>query len=462
MIKKRDILLILIAVIISTVIMRWVLPNEHKVSFSTENGWSAFVNGVIPASSGNNFIKAAKIGIPAVVRITVRNKTLPIWDFGSIVSSGSGVLITSDGYIVTNFHVISAGSLYEVMINDGKKYTASLIGSDESSDMAVLKIDREDCPYLSFANSDSVQIGQWVIAIGNPYRLNSTVTSGIISGKGRTIDLLKGDYPLESFIQTDAVFNEGNSGGALINVAGELIGINTAIFTRSGNFEGYSFAIPSNIVRKMTRDLINYGKVQRAILGIGIEDISDRINKRTGEEPGSGVYINRVTDGTSAARAGLQRGDIIYSINGITVLSYPALQEQIALYQPGDKVNIAFRRGQNKMKIEVELMSPVASERRVIIRSDAPLKEIGMEVRYNMDNPEDEITVQSVVRDSYADKAGVRQGFIIREVNGVDVKSIDKLVEELSKNQNRIVLRGMNIGSHKVVTYSIIKSTLGF
>ena len=274
--------------------------------------------------------------------------------------------------------------------------------------------------------------------------------------------MLKGYYPLESFIQTDAVFNEGNSGGALINEAGELIGINTAIFTRSGNFEGYSFAIPSNIVRKMTRDLINYGKVQRAILGIGIEDISDRINKRTGEEPGSGVYINRVTDGTSAARAGLQRGDIIYSINGITVLSYPALQEQIALYQPGDKVNIAFRRGQNKMKIEVELMSPVASERRVIIRSDAPLKEIGMEARYNMDNPEDEITVQSVVRDSYADKAGVRQGFIIREVNGVDVKSIDKLVEELSKNQNRIVLRGLNIGSHKVVTYSIIKSTLGF
>ncbi|MCO6460857.1 MAG: trypsin-like peptidase domain-containing protein [Saprospiraceae bacterium] len=460
--SKRDIILVVVSVLLSLGIMWWFQPSSRSVSISSDNSWSRFVSAGLPVGANTNFIYAAKIAVPAVVRITVRNKTLPIWDYGSIVSSGSGVLITADGYIVTNHHVIASGNKYEVMLDDGKKYDATVIGSDESSDIAVLKIDRDHCPYLTFGNSDSVKVGQGVIAIGNPFRLNSTVTSGIVSGKSRTIDLLQGDYPLESFIQTDAVFNEGNSGGALVDEHGELIGINTAIYTRTGEFEGYSFAIPSNIVRKMSRDIITYGKVQRAFLGIGIEDITDRISKRTGEEPGSGVYVNRVNPNTSAADAGLQRGDIILSINGIPVRSYPALQEQIALYQPGDKVNINFRRGQNNLNIVVELMSPIASDKKVIIRSDTPLKDLGIELRYNTDRPDAGIIVQSVMKGSYADRAGLKQGFIIREVNGVAVENIDMLLSELSKNQNKVLFRGNNPGSRKTVAYSIIKSAVGF
>ncbi len=460
-ISKRDIFIVVISVLLSTGLMWLIQPVGRPVSLSSSNGWSRFVNDAFVPGSGSSFIKAAKIGTPAVVRITVRNKALPIWDIGSIVSSGSGVLITEDGYVVTNHHVLAPGNLYEVTLNDGRKYKATLTGSDQSTDVAVLKIDKSDCPYLTLANSDSVQVGQWVIAIGNPYQLNSTVTSGIVSAKGRTIDLLKGEYPLEYFIQTDAIFNEGNSGGALLNEDGELIGINTAIFTRSGKFEGYSFAIPSNIVRKMVRDIISYGKVQRAVLGVGIQDISDRLSKRIGEEVGSGVYINRVNPQSPAAEAGLQQGDIIVSINGTAVNTYPALQEQVALYQPGDMVNIRYRRNGKVHNAEIELMPLNTEPHKTVIRNDAPLQGIGLEVRYDEGHPESGIIVQNVIPAGSAARAGIKPGFLISEINGVEVSGIDQFIQQLSKNQNRILLRGIDPESGLTTEYSIVKSVSG-
>ncbi|KXK20786.1 MAG: protease Do [Candidatus Parvibacillus calidus] len=441
--------------------MYMIQPAGRPVSLSLSNGWSRFVNNEFAQGSGSNFIKAAKIGTPAVVRITVRNKAIPIWDIGSLVSSGSGVVITADGYIATNHHVLAPGNLYEVTFNDGHKFKATLTGSDQSTDIAVLKIDRDDCPYLTMANSDSVQVGQWVIAIGNPYQLNSTVTSGIVSAKGRTIDLLKGEYPLEYFIQTDAIFNEGNSGGALLNEEGELIGINTAIFTRSGKFEGYSFAIPSNIVRKMVGDIISYGKVQRAVLGVGIQDITDRLARRIGEPIGSGVYINKVNPDSPASEAGLRTGDIIISINGTNIRTYPALQEQVALYQPGDKVNIRYRRGGTIHIAEVELMPLKIESKKTVVRTDAPLKGIGLELRDDEGIPDPGIIVQDVIPGSSAARAGIKPGFKISEINGVVVTTIDQFINQLSKNQYRILLRGIEPESGLVTEYSIVKPVSG-
>lgn len=465
MISKKDFIIIAVSVLSSTGLFYLLDHKTNEVAISESNAWSKFVNASFPGDfnqNGNVFVKAARIGTPAVVRIAVKNSTYEFWnESGPITSAGSGVLITQDGYLVTNHHVLAAGNKYEVTTADKKKYAATLVGSDESTDIAVLKIEKTLCPFLTLANSDSVQVGQSVIAIGNPYQLNSTVTSGIVSAKGRTIDLLKGDYPLESFIQTDAVFNEGNSGGALINVDGELIGINTAIFTKSGKFEGYSFAIPSNIVRKMVSDIISYGKVQRAMLGVGIEDISDRLGKRIGAEPETGVYVNRVSRNSAAEKAGIKNGDIITAINGVEVRSYPALQEQIALFHPGDVVNLQFKRAGKTMTSEIKLTSPVASGN-TIIRSDKALRDLGMEVREGFSkNIDAGVIVHSILLKSKLNQVGMESGFIIMDVNGVEVNNADDLIREINKNNSQLVFKGIYPDSDKTYDYKIVKQSVG-
>lgn len=461
--NKRDILLILISVVCSVVLIKLWNPVQNQVSITESNGWSKFVNNRFGAGSakGTDFIKAAKIGSPAVVKISVRLDN-EFWngEGNPIKSEASGVIISSDGYIVTNHHVLEAGNIYEVMTTDKKKWKATLVGSDESTDIAVLKISKEHSPFLTMANSDSVQIGQWVIAIGNPYHLGSTVTSGIISAKGRAIDLLKGEFPLESFIQTDAVFNEGNSGGALINEEGELIGVNTAIFTKSGKFEGYSFSIPSNIVRKMAGDIISYGKVQRAMLGVGIEDINDRLAKRIGVEPESGVFVNRVTLGSAAQKAGLEVGDIITRINGIDVFTYPGLQEQVALYKPGDRLNIEYKRNNKSYKAEVELTSPLYNGDNIRIRADKPLKDLGFELRDNSGSTSG-IFVHTIYKNSLISKTKMEPGFLIKEVNGIKVLNVNALLDEISKNSTQILFAGNYNNDPKKVVFKVNKEVIG-
>ncbi|NBC09762.1 MAG: PDZ domain-containing protein [Bacteroidetes bacterium] len=263
--------------------------------------------------------------------------------------SGSGVFYTSDGYIVTNNHVVEFADEVEVTLYDNRTYSAEVIGRDEKTDLAVIKIEGNDFPALNFANSDEAEVGEWALAVGNPFELTSTVTAGIISAKGRSINLLGGGRAIESFIQTDAAVNPGNSGGALVDADGNLLGINTAIATRTGVFSGYSFAIPVNLVRRIADDIIEYGTYQRAFLGVTISELDSDYADQLGVDITQGVVIEELVDGGSAQFAGLQPKDIIVGINGRDITSVPELQEIIGRARAGQTVELEVnRRGQNQ------------------------------------------------------------------------------------------------------------------
>lgn len=263
--------------------------------------------------------------------------------------SGSGVFYTSDGYIVTNNHVVEFADEVEVTLYDNRTYSAEVIGRDEKTDLAVIKIEGNGFPALNFANSDEAEVGEWALAVGNPFELTSTVTAGIISAKGRSINLLGGGRAIESFIQTDAAVNPGNSGGALVDADGNLLGINTAIATRTGVFSGYSFAIPVNLVRRIADDIIEYGTYQRAFLGVTISELDSDYADQLGVDITQGVVIEELVDGGSAQFAGLQPKDIIVGINGRDITSVPELQEIIGRARAGQTVELEVnRRGQNQ------------------------------------------------------------------------------------------------------------------
>ncbi len=281
---------------------------------------------------------------PAVVNIVSKGAT------GYHISGGSGVIISSGGYIITNNHVIQDATRIEVTLNNRQTYQASVIGKDPQTDLALIKIEEINLQPLSYGNSDLVDVGEWVLAVGNPFNLASTVTAGIISAKARNINILSGTYAVESFIQTDATVNPGNSGGALVNTNGELIGINTAIITESGISEGYSFAIPSNLVKKVITDLMRYGKVQRAILGVQIDEVTAEIAADKKLPTVAGVLIQNVTEGGGASDSDLRAGDVIVSINGVPTGSVPELQEQIARYNPGDRISLEFYRSGRQLR----------------------------------------------------------------------------------------------------------------
>jgi len=261
--------------------------------------------------------------------------------------SGSGVIIAANGYIVTNNHVIDKASKIEVVLDDKRKFDAELVGADPNTDLAVLKVKADNLPFVKYGNSDDVKVGQWVLAVGNPFNLNSTVTAGIISAKGRNIDILrrKDNMGIESFIQTDAVVNPGNSGGALVNLNGDLIGINSAIASHTGSYEGYSFAIPSSLASKVVDDLLKYKVVQRALLGVKIQEVDAKLASEKKLNTLNGVYVQGLTAGSAAALAGLKTGDIITNINGVAVNTSSQLQEQVARFRPGDKIKVNYLRG---------------------------------------------------------------------------------------------------------------------
>jgi Do/DeqQ family serine protease len=271
------------------------------------------------------------------------------------MSTGSGVIISENGYIATNNHVINNAEKVEVTLNNNKTYTAEIIGKDPNTDLALLKIEETGLPYITYGNSDDVKVGQWALAVGNPFNLTSTVTAGIISAKGRSINALeananKGSYPIESFIQTDAAVNPGNSGGALVNTVGELIGINSAIASNTGSYAGYSFAVPVNIVKKVMADLLEFGTVQRAFIGVSIREIDNKLAEEKNLNQYQGVYVAGLTEGGAADMAGVKEGDIITKIGETKVNSSPELQEQVSKYRPGDKINVTvIREGKEKV-----------------------------------------------------------------------------------------------------------------
>lgn len=327
---------------------------------------SKMVNNQGLNSGPVNFVDAADRAMPAVVNITsiterqARNeRERRYYEFfgspGASTSTGSGVIISDRGYIVTNNHVIKNATQVEVTLTDNRKYQAEVMGTDPSTDLAVLKIEAGDLPVIRLADSDEARIGEWVLAIGNPFELNSTVTAGIISAKGRDISILNGQYSIESFIQTDAAVNPGNSGGALVNTNGELIGINTAIYAPSGTYAGYSFAVPINLVKKVMQDLIDYGEVRRAFLGIMIQNVDNDVANDLDLAVTQGVYVSELIEGGAAIRSDLESGDVITKINGVQTASVAQLQEQIASRSPGDEVLVTVDRQGRSKDIVVQL-----------------------------------------------------------------------------------------------------------
>ncbi|SFQ66268.1 Do/DeqQ family serine protease [Hymenobacter arizonensis] len=271
--------------------------------------------------------------------------------------SGSGVIIAANGYIVTNNHVIDKASKIEVVLDDKRKFEAELVGADPNTDLAVLKVKADNLPFVKYGNSDDVKVGEWVLAVGNPFNLNSTVTAGIISAKGRNIDILrrKDNMGIESFIQTDAVVNPGNSGGALVNLNGDLIGINSAIASHTGSFEGYAFAIPSSLASKVVDDLLKYKVVQRALLGVQIQEVDAKLASEKKLNTLNGVYVQGLSESSAAAVAGLKTGDVITKINGVNVNTSSQLQEQVARFRPGDKIKVTYLRGNTPSEVTAVL-----------------------------------------------------------------------------------------------------------
>ncbi len=276
-------------------------------------------------------------------------------DFGQRSGSGSGVIMTSDGYILTNNHVVDFADEFEVTLHDNREFKARLVGKDENTDMAVIKIDATDLQSIDIGNSDDVKVGEWVLAVGNPFDLTSTVTAGIVSAKGRDINIIKGYSPIESFIQTDAAVNPGNSGGALVDINGRLIGINSAIATPTGSFAGYSFAIPINLAKRIADDLIKYGEYRRVYLGVDIATLDGSLAQRLKIDFIQGVYVDSIIEGGSASLAGILNGDIITKINGKTVTTVPELREIVGRSKAGDVLNMVVVRNKKEFEIPVRL-----------------------------------------------------------------------------------------------------------
>ena len=330
------------------------------------------------------------------------------------VGTGSGVLISSDGYIITNNHVIDEATEIEVTLNNKKKYTAKLIGQDQNNDIALLKIDGEAFEYISFANSDAVKVGEWVLAVGNPYNLTSTVTAGIVSAKGRD---LEGNANIESFIQTDAAVNPGNSGGALVNTRGELIGINTAISSKTGAFVGYSFAVPSNIAKKVIEDIMEYGNVQKALIGIQYDASKE-------DEPG--VYIAEVTEGGGALKAGLKKGDVIVELNSVKIKNFSDLKGQLNAKRPGDEVLVVVERAGKKINKTVKLTA----------KKDLKINLLGVSVEAlsaaeAKKNKLKKGVKISAIQNTELKDLGVKKGYVLLEINGEKVETVEQVENKL-------------------------------
>ncbi len=377
-------------------------------------------------------------------------------------SSGSGVIITEDGYIVTNNHVIDNAKELEVTLWDNSTFKATLIGTDPSTDLAVIKIEKNGLAHLPFANSDDVQVGQWVLAVGNPFDLESTVTAGIVSAKGRNIDILSGNNknPIESFIQTDAAVNPGNSGGALVNLDGALIGINTAIASPTGSYAGYAFAVPTNIVEKVVDDILKYGIVQRAFLGINIQEIDSKLAADKGIDK-KGVFVAGVNENSGALSAGLQEGDVIMQVNGVNVNTRSQLMEQVAKYRPGNKISITYAREETIKTTEVVLRNIEGTTEVVKKESMNVLTKLGADFRdlkreeLQKLNIKNGVEVNAIQDGVLKNNTGMREGFIIMQVNDVLIRNKEELKEVFNEAKGQIYIAGIYPDYPKLVYYRL-------
>jgi S1-C subfamily serine protease len=460
--------------------------NSFESNGKLPGNYASFSNGTAPSTTVD-FTSAASAASPAVVHIKTKTNAKkvdngnqpkqrnPFFDFfgddnlgdffgGPRIipeqrASGSGVLITADGYIVTNNHVVNGADELTVTLNNKKNYKAKVIGVDASSDLAVIKIEERGLPYLVYGNSDDIKLGQWVLAIGYPLNLDVTITAGIISAKNRSIDInsRQSDKPLESFLQTDAAVNQGNSGGALVNTNGELVGINSAIMSPTGSYAGYSYAIPVNIVKKVVTDIVKFGTVQRAYLGVSMaqEELSDeQIKKLEGDlnvkyKAGEGVLITSVLEGGAAKAAGLKPGDVISKFNGAQIKTAPELQEQVARFKPGDKVAMTVKRNGKDISLEVILKAKLGTAD--LTKSSKMAEKLGgkLETVDKATAQKNDIDGGVVIKDlgiGVLSKSRIEKGFIITSVNEEEINNVEDFYDSIKKSNGAIKLSGFYPG----------------
>ncbi|MCF8233826.1 MAG: trypsin-like peptidase domain-containing protein [Bacteroidales bacterium] len=417
-----------------------------------------------PPVNGPDFRSAAEMTVNAVVHIqtTFKGRTsmyddfygqlweyfegTPHWERGrKVIGYGSGVIISNDGYIVTNNHVVQDASKIEVTLNDKRQFSAELIGNDPSTDLALIKIESKDLPYLKYGDSDDVKIGEWVLAVGNPFNLTSTVTAGIVSAKARDINILGGNTAIESYIQTDAAVNKGNSGGALVNTKGELVGINAAIASNTGYYEGYSFAIPANIVQKVVSDFMEFGSIQRAFIGVIIREVDAELAEENEMDDIRGVYIADLSEGGGAEDAGIKVGDVIIDIDGIGVNSLSELLEVVGQHRPGDHVEITVIRNGDFLEYDVELKNEFGTVE-VLKEEKAFFSEI-LEAQLGQVTTEEKnqlginhgLKVLSVDDGGLLNRGDIKEGFIITSINGQSVRSKSNVEFAIKNTRNNMV-----------------------
>ena len=423
-------------------------PQVHRAAF-------------LPTENTPDFVDAAERSVDAVVHImtkVVRQSNTYNDFFGALlgqlygypgqsrnntmVAYGSGVVLTPDGYIVTNNHVVEGADEVEVTFNNKVKKTATIIGTDPTTDLALIKVEASDLQYLTFGDSDNVRIGEWVLAVGNPFNLTSTVTAGIVSAKARNLSILGEGTSVESFIQTDAAVNPGNSGGALVNTKGELVGINAAIASHTGSYEGYSFAIPSNIVRKVVDDLLLYGTTQRGYLGVQIAELTQELAEKEGLENIEGVYVAEVTEGGAAKLAGIKAGDVITSVAGKKVNSTTQLRESVGQYRPGDKIEVEVNRHGSHHHYELTLLNEAGNVDVVKNGESFFNSDLGLMLQPVNQNDKARLNITSglkivEIRQGRFMGSGITEGFVITKVNGNAVNSKTDLESALKNNRSR-------------------------
>ena len=436
--------------------------NGHSGFNKTNNGFHQ-VNYSGLSAAPIDFILPAEASVPTVVHVTT---TYPRQSMGNHMvdpfsffwgnpnpremppqqSTGSGVIISEDGYIVTNNHVVENGDEVNVTLDNKESYKAKVIGLDPSTDLALLKVEANNLPFAAWGNSDQVKVGEWVLAVGNPFNLTSTVTAGIISAKARNIHILPNQkFPIESFIQTDAAVNPGNSGGALVNTRGELIGINAAIASNTGSYSGYSFAIPVNIVKKVVNDLMEYGTVQRGFIGVSIRDLDSEFAKEKEIKSLQGVYVNGITEDGAAESAGIKEGDVITSINGSLIKSSPELQEQVGRYRPGDTIDVTVMRSGNEKVYAVTLRNKDGNTK--VVKNES-ISMLGATLVSLSDSELDKLNISKgiKVKDLSTGKlksAGIKEGFIIISIDNKTVGSVEELTDYLNNKKGGVLIEGV-------------------
>lgn len=438
-------------------------PSTPAQTYQATNTSNVSAKDFIP-TDGLNFVYASEKSTSSVVFI----QTLSEYEFrtggwldwffeprgSQQSSSGSGVIFSQDGYIVTNNHVIDGADVIKV-IHGKQTYTAELIGRDPSSDLAVIKVKETNLPAIELGNSSDVKVGEWVLAVGNPFNLTSTVTAGIVSAKGRNINILRDKFPIESFIQTDAAINPGNSGGALVNLEGKLIGINTAILSRTGSYTGYGFAIPTNIVKKVFTDIKEYGEVQKTFVGADLIDVDSELAQKAQLKDLQGVMVTGVVKDGAADRINLRKGDVIKVVDGITIDSKATLEEYLANKYPGDKVSMVVEREGKRLEKMMTLTNREGTTsviRREIFESktlEATFEAVS-KVEKDLLGIESGVKVINYKSLGFFAKLGIPQGFIITKINNIFIQKPEELADILEKVKGRVIISGVDRAGRKV------------